>query len=239
MAGTDLVGYLAILATEPDARFYIGPIPVSDAVITMWVIMALMIGASLLLTRRLERVPASRGQAFVELVVEGLLGLVSQQMDGQRARRYVPLLGTVFLFILISNMSGMLPGAGMLPGFLPPTSVWGVTLGLAIVIALAVQIFGVRTKGLAHFRHLFQPLFLAPIMFILGIVEELVRPFSLSVRLFANVYAGETLLSRLLESIPYGLPLLIMGLELILGAIQALIFTLLSTLYIASATAED
>lgn len=239
MAMIDQVAGAALLAADASARFHIGPIPVSDAIITMWAIMALMVVASVLLTRRLEKVPGSRGQALVELVVEGLLGLVGNQMDGKRARRYTPLLGTLFLFILISNMSGMMPGAGSLPGFLPPTSVWGVTLGLSLVVAIGVQIYGVRAHGLAHFKHLFQPLFLAPIMFILGIVEELVRPFSLSVRLFANVFAGETLLHRLLEVIPWGLPLMIMGLELVLGAIQALIFTLLSTLYIASVTVGE
>lgn len=238
MAMTSLFAGAATLAADPNARFHIGPVPVSDAIITMWVIMAFMIVASLFLTRQLTRIPQTRRQALVELIVEGLLGLVGQQMDRERAKKYVPVLGTVFLFILISNFSGMLPGAGNIPGFLPPTAVWGVTLGLAAVIAISVQIFGIKVNGLSHFRHLFQPLFLAPIMFILGVVEELVRPFSLSVRLFANVYAGETLLANLLESLPYGLPLLVMGLELILGGIQALIFTLLSTLYIATATTK-
>ncbi|MEX2356436.1 MAG: F0F1 ATP synthase subunit A [Thermaerobacterales bacterium] len=238
MAAGEYVGESFSLAAAVGPRFFLGPVPVSDAIITMWVIMALIVGASVLLTRSLNRIPTKRSQSFVETVVEGLLGMVEQQMDGRRARLYIPLLGSLFIFILLSNLSGMLPGAGTAPGFMPPTAVWGVTLGMSLVVALSVQVFGVRTHGLSHFRHFFQPLFLAPLMLILGILEELVRPFSLSVRLFANIFAGETLLHNILAMIPYGLPMLIMGLELILGTIQALIFTLLSTVYIAGATAD-
>lgn len=212
--------------------------PVSDAIITMWVIMALVILVSWLLTRNLNKTIERRSQSAVEMVVEALLNFVEGQLGPERARKYVPLLGSLFIFILLSNYSGLLPGAGMFPGFQTPTSRWGVTLGLAVVVAVSVQYYGVKTHGLSHFRHFIEPVFLAPLMLILGIVEELVRPFALSIRLFINIFAGGTLMGSILAVFPWGLPIMLMALELILGAIQAFIFTLLSTVYIAGATAE-
>ncbi len=205
---------------------------------TMWAIMAGFLALAVVATRRLERVPTTRLQAALEVVVEALIDFFAGIMGSRKkAVRYVPLLGTFFLFILVSNYSGLLPGAGQV--FVPPTAKWSVTAGLAAIVFLTVQVEGVRAKGLAYFRHFVEPWFLAPLMIPLGIIEELVKPFSLSLRLFANIFGGETVLFVLLLSVPAVLPVGVLFLELIFGFIQAFIFTLLSAVYITNATAED
>ena len=119
-------------------------------------------------------------------------------------------------------------------GFAAPTSVWGVTLGLAICAIVAVQVYGVQKKGIRYFSHLFKPIYLTPI----NILEEIARPLSLSLRLYGNVFGEETVTLTLLSVVPYVLPMAAMLLGVIFGAVQAIIFTTLTAVYIAMATAE-
>jgi len=214
-------------------------VEVTSVVTTMWVIMALLVLLGWLTVRGLQRLPEGRLQNVMEMVVEGLLGLLEQVMDRERAVKYLPLLGSFFLFILISNYSGLIPGAGEIKGFKAPTSHWGVTAGLAIVVFAAVQYNGVRQKGLKYFKHFVEPVMMAPLMLPLNILEELVKPFSLSLRLVANIYGGEVVLAGLLMAIPYFLPITVLGLEVVFGFIQAFIFTVLAAVYISNATAEE
>lgn len=219
-------------AAHGDILFHIGPLPVTSAITTAWAIIALLALLSYLATRRLEKVPSTRLQNALEAVVEYLEGHFGSILGRERAWRYLPFLSTFFLFIIISNYSGMLPGAGHLKGFAAPTSHLGYNAGMALVVFFSYHYFGVRARGLSYFRHLADPPYMLP----LNLVDELVRPLSLSLRLFGNIYGGEAVLAVMITVLPYFLPSFMMGLELIFGYIQALIFTTLAAIYIAGAT---
>ncbi|HEY8449678.1 MAG TPA: F0F1 ATP synthase subunit A [Bacillota bacterium] len=220
------------------ALFHIGPLPVTGAIVAQWLIMAFLLLIFGLAARGLKPVPASRLQTFIELVVDGMLTFVGNLMDERRARRYLVVPASLFLFIIASNYSGLIPFLPHQPWFKPPTSHWGVTAGLAVAVFFYVQYTALRATGGQHYKHWFDPLWLAWLRVPLGVIEEFARPFSLSLRLFANVFAGETLLALLLAVIPYFLPIGIMGLEMITGAVQALIFAMLTTVYLAEASEE-
>jgi F-type H+-transporting ATPase subunit a len=123
----------------------------------------------------------------------------------------------------------------MIKGFVPPTNNVSITAGLAVLVFLSVFYFGIQAKGIGFFKHFFQPM---AFLFILNVIEELVRPISLSLRLYGNVYGEETIIAQLGEMVPFLVPLPMMVLGLLTGAIQALVFTLLASTYIAGATEE-
>jgi len=233
----------ALAASEhgSDALFYIGPAPVTSAVVGLWAVMAFILLLAWLVTRRLEMVPNSRLQNVLELAIEGLHSWTSRIMGPERAWRYLPIPATFFLFILISNYSGLIPILPHLPWYVPPTSHWGVTAGLAVFVFLFVQYTAVKETRGAYYKPLFDPPLLTPLMLPLGIIEELVRPFSLSLRLFANIFAGETALSVMIgivAAIPFLLPLpiFVTALEMVAGFVQALIFTTLTAVYVGAAS---
>jgi len=225
----------------PDVLFripYIG-LEVTSVETTTWGVMLLVLLVVWLGTRNLGRVPRTRTQALLEIAVDGLRAFFAPIIGEENARAFLPFLGSLFIFILVSNYSGLLPGAGHLRGLKAPTSNWGVTAGLATVVFVAVQYTGIRRKGLGYFKHMVEPLYLAPLLLPLGIIEELVRPFALSLRLVANIFGGETVVLALLMATPWFLPIIPLGLELIFGAIQAFIFTFLTAIYLATAVAEE
>ena len=212
--------------------FHIGPLGVNSYVTTMWGIMAILGILSFLATRNLERLPSSGLQNFIEMVVETLLNFFGGVVGQKNARQFLPFLGTMFLFILMSNYSGLLPGAGHVNGLAAPSSTWSVTAGLAICVFFTTQYFGFKAHGAAYIKSFFQPVF---IMLPLNIVEHLVRPLSLSLRLFGNIYGEEMTLAVLLSLVPYFVPIAMMGLSLLLGGIQAVVFTLLTSIYFMEA----
>lgn len=214
-------------------------LPVHESIVSMWMIMGLIIVLAFLATRGLQRVPGSRFHNAVEWAVELLYDFVTNLMGRERARRFTPLLGSFFLFILFSNYSGLLPVLPHEDWFQPPTSRWGVTGGLAIFSILSVQVYGLATHGLGYFKRFLEgPAYVWPLTVPLAVIEELIRPFSLSLRLFANIFGGEAVLAGLLSAIPWFLPIGVMAIELVAGFVQALIFTMLSALYIEAATGE-
>ncbi|MBI2874134.1 MAG: F0F1 ATP synthase subunit A [Firmicutes bacterium] len=194
--------------------------------------MLLIMVIAFLATRRVRLIP--RGiQNLMEMLFEALLGLFESAMGPHQARKYFPLLATFFIFIIISNYSGLLPGAGVLTGFMPPTSNWSITAGLAIIVFFSVHYFGLREGGTAYLKHFIQP---SPVLLPLNVLEEFVKPLSLSLRLFGNIFGEELLLAVFLGMIPFLVPIPIMALSLLFGFIQAFVFTLLAAIYISSAT---
>jgi F-type H+-transporting ATPase subunit a len=214
--------------------FHIGPVPVYNITVTSWVIMAILALLFYFGTRNMKRVPGGI-QNVAEAIVEGLLNFFSSVLGEKRARLYTPLLATFFLFILLCNYSGLVPGAGMVHGFQPPTSDWNVTGALAIVVFFATHYYGVKAHGIGYFKHFVTP-FAAFLP--LNLLEEVARPLSLTLRLFGNIFAEETILFFLLGMAPFLVPVAMMGLSVLLGAIQALVFTILATSYIGAATEE-
>ena len=218
--------------TEPLFTLF-GKIPVYNFVVTMWGIMLLLIIVSWLATRKMKRIP-SGVQNLMEYAIESLVNFFAGMMGEERAKAYIPLLGTFFFFILISNYTGMIPGMNMFPGMKTPTADVSITAALAIITFLSVFILGIQKKGLKFFAHFITPFAL---LLPLNLIEEIVRPVSLTLRLYGNIF-GEEKIGEVLGNMFGLLPLPMMFLALLTGGIQAFVFTLLSSTYIASAT-ED
>jgi len=219
-----------------DSTFFkIGPIAVHHVVVTEWVIIALLAIIAFSATKNMQMVPRGLQNAF-EAIVVWTYDFFTQLMDKEHiAKKWAPLLTTFFLFILLSNYSGLIPGAGSVPGFQPPTSNWNVTMTLALITVLAVHTAGVKEHGGHYLKHFVSP---SPLMLPLNLVEEIAHPLSLTVRLFGNIFGEELVIAFMLVLAPFLVPSALMGLSLLLGAIQAIVFTILSASYIAAATGE-
>lgn len=208
-------------------------IDVMAQIFTMWFIMLFLIAISVFLTRKLSvREPGTK-QSIAELGVEALLNLLDGIMGKGNGKKYAPFLGSMFLFIIASNYSGILPGAGMYDSFMPPTNTLSVTIGLALCTFMATHYYGVKEKGLKYFKHFIEPY---PFMLPFAIMEEITKPLSLSLRLFGNVFGEEMVAAVLFGLVPLVLPIPAYFLGLLLGGVQAFVFTLLSAIYIGSAT---
>jgi len=214
------------LTTEP--LFHIGPVPVSAPVVTTWVIMALLWAGSVLVTRRLSLTP-SKAQAVLELLVGTIDEQIRDTMQTE-PRAYRALIGTLFLFILISNWSSLLPGVE------PPTAHVETDAALALIVFCATIFYGVRTRGLRSYLATFaEPTW---VMIPLNVVEQITRTFSLVVRLFGNVMSGVFVVGIVLSLAGLLVPIPLMALDLLTGAVQAYIFTVLAMVFIGAALAD-
>lgn len=217
------------------ALFHLGPIPVDHIIVTQWVIILLLGIIAFTATRNMQMVPRGLQNAF-ELIVVWTYDFFTQLMDKEHvAKRYAPLLSTFFLFIIIANYSGLIPGSGQIPGYQPPTSNWNVTLTLALITAVVVQVAGFQEHGLGYLGHFISP---SPLMLPLNLLEEITHPLSLFLRLFGNIFGEEMIIAFMLFLVPFFVPSLLMALSVLLAAIQAIVFTILSASYIATATGE-
>jgi F-type H+-transporting ATPase subunit a len=211
------------LATEP--LFHLGPVPVSAPVVTTWVIIALLWAACALVTRRLSLTP-SKAQTVLELLVSTIDSQIRDTMQTE-PRAYRSLIGTLFLFILISNWSSLLPGVE------PPTAHVETDAALALIVFCATIFYGVRTRGLRSYLATFaEPTW---VMIPLNVVEQITRTFSLVVRLFGNVMSGVFVVLSLAGLL---VPIPLMALDLLTGAVQAYIFSVLAMVFIGAALAE-
>lgn len=158
-------------------------------------------------------------------------------MGSKACRSYFPLVGTLFIYILFANYSGLLPGAGHISGIAAPTSSINCTMAMAIIVFVAMQVIGIREHhGLSYYKHLLRPFaFLLPLM----ILEDLVKPISLTLRLYGNVFGEETVTSSFFNLIPIGLPVIMQFLSVLMGLVQALVFSLLAAIYIKEALPEE
>jgi F-type H+-transporting ATPase subunit a len=208
--------------------FALGPVPITVPVVVTWGLMGALALASFIVTRRL-RVRPSRDQAALELVVSAIEGQIRDTM-GVEPRPYLPLIGTLFLFILAANWSSLIPGVE------PPTGRLETDAALAMIVFFAVIWFGIRARGIAGYLKTFaEPTF---IMIPLNVVETFTRTFSLIVRLFGNVMSGAFIIAIILSLAGLIVPIPFMGIELLIGAIQAYIFTILAMVFIGSAINE-
>lgn len=170
---------------------------------------------------------------MAELLVEGVSGM-AEGILGHRARRYVPLYGCFFLFILAANLSGLVPG------FLPPTSNFNVTLALGILSFTAYNFFAFREQGLAYLKHFVGPIWwLGFLMVPLELIDNFVRPFSLGLRLFGNMTGDHVVLEIFTDLTKVGVPVVFYGLGAFVSLVQAFVFTLLSLVYVSLAVAHD
>ena len=192
---------------------------------------------SIVATKRLQKMPG-RLQALLELIVEGLENFTRSQM-GRVAERFVPFIGTLFIYIFTMNMMGQIPL------FHSPTSNLNTTIALALIVFFVTQYQGIKNNGIfGYLRHMAgKPVWLAPLTFPLHIMQEvLTRPLSLSMRLFGNIMGEDTIIAIFIGSSPFLFGLIPIPIQLpmvflaLLGStIQAMIFSLLASFYIAGA----
>jgi len=270
--------------------FGIGPLAVTNSMLMMFIVMALIILGFWLVARNLQEVPG-RWQGLIEMIVGFILGIVEGTAGRRASRQLIPLVGGIFIFILFANYSGLLPGVGtigtwrtesteeanaastgsdqvpvdtgstssatnpaaeqpadettekvLVPFLRSPNADINMTLAMALVTFTVVQIYGIRAHGFrGRIKHLASPVFLFPI----EVVGEFARIVSLSARLFGNIFAGEVLMAVMVAManavkiaiIPVALPVVFLFLEVLFGSIQALVFALLTAIYITLATA--
>lgn len=230
-----VLSHLAIASGEGTEFLHIAGIEFPSELITMWILMAVLVILSIVGTKNMQRIPKGL-QNLLEYGVSALENFFADLMGVKRARKYLPFLMTFFLFILISNYSGLLPMAGHLPGLKPPTSNVNVTGTLAVIVALSLFYFGIKEKGMGYFKHFVSPV---PVLLPINILETFTRPLSLALRLFGNIYGEEMVVAVLLGLMPILLPLPIQVLGVLFGAVQAFVFTLLAAIYIEEATAHE
>jgi len=209
--------------------FTVGPIPVTETVVVTWGLMAALTLGGLLATSSLALLP-TRYQAVLELVV----GAIEEQIKGTMRvapRPYVPTIGTLFLFILAANWSSLVPGVE------PPTAHIETDAALGLIVFCLIIYFGVRARGISGYLSTFaEPtIFMIP----LNLVEAFTRTFSLIVRLFGNVMSGVFIIGIILSLAGLLVPIPLMALELLIGAIQAYIFTVLAMVFIGSAVGSE
>jgi F-type H+-transporting ATPase subunit a len=210
------------------ALFHIGPVPISEAVAATWGIMLAMILGSFLLTRRLKLDP-SKLQSVFELIVETVDSQIRDTMQADPGP-YRAFVGTLFMFIFLANWSTLIPGVE------PPTAHLETDAALALLVFLAVIWFGIRAGGVAGYLKTFATP--SPIMIPLNFIESITRTFSLLVRLFGNVMSGVFMIGIVLSLAGLLVPIPLMALDLLTGAVQAYIFAILAMVFIAGAIAE-
>ena len=210
-----------------------------DTLITMWFTMFLLIVLALVTTRKTTLVP-SKLQLAAEGIVKYFSGIAKASMGEEASKRHLPLILTLFMFILTANLVGQLPWhlihlkTGELAS---PNNDINMTAAMAIVVSLYYIYYGVKKKGFHFFFHGFS--IDGIIITLVDTLELFVRPFSLALRLFANIFAGEVLVFTVVGIFAYFIPLPFMLFELFVALIQALVFTLLSTTYISMAVNEE
>jgi len=209
--------------------FRIGPVPITEPVITTWAIMALALFFAVLATRKLLLKP-STVQAGLELIVEAI-DHQAEEVIRQDPAPFRPIVGTIFLFILIANWSSLLPGVE------PPTARLETDAALALIVLVSTGYFGIRMQGArGYLRSFAQPSW---VMIPLNIVEQITRTFSLVVRLFGNIMSGVFVIGIVLSLAGLFVPIPLMALELLSGTVQAYIFAILACVFIASAVGRE
>ncbi|MGD1717542.1 F0F1 ATP synthase subunit A [Dapis sp. BLCC M172] len=235
------INFLPLAELEVGQHFYweLGSLKIHGQILlTSWFVIALILLAAFLASLNVQRIPSGM-QNFMESVLEFIRSLTKDQIGEKDYRPWVPFVGTLFLFIFVSNWSGALVPwkvielpAGELAA---PTSDINTTVALALLTSIAYFYAGISKKGLGYFAGYAEPV---PFMVPFKIIEDFTKPLSLSFRLFGNILADELVVGVLVLLVPLFIPLPLMVLGLFLSAIQALIFATLAANYIGEALEE-
>ncbi len=215
---------------SPDAVIFWqwGWVSLNATIFYTWIVMALLVLIAWLGTRRLtSETRFSRWQNLLEVLIDGIRGQIFE-ISQEKPKRYLPFVGTLFLFIALANL------LAIIPGYVPPTGSLSTAAALAICVFVAVPVYGILDQGLGgYLRHYVQP---TPLMLPFHIIGEFSRTLALAVRLFGNIMSGTKIAAILLVVTPLFLPVVMQALGLLTGLIQAYIFAVLAMVYIASAT---
>jgi len=208
--------------------FQIGPATITEPVVMSWAVIALIGGLSALATRRLSLTP-SKTQAMLEILVSAIDTQIGDTVQSDPAP-FRALIGSIFLFVLVSNWSSLVPGVE------PPTAHIETDAAMALIIFVATIAWGIRTRGLGGYLKTFaEPTW---VMIPLNVVEQFTRTFSLIVRLFGNVMSGVFVIGIMLTLAGLLVPIPLMALDLLTGTVQAYIFAVLATVFIGAAVGE-
>ena len=242
----------------PDAVGTLAGVPITNTLLTVWLTMAILVLVAFLVRNQLSMVP-QKGQVAAELLIGGVYDYMADVLESRSlARKFFPLVMTIFLFILTMNWVGLLPGVdsiGMhkeaishgevinkfIPFFHPPATDLNITIAFALVAFVAIELAGVTLLGFFKYAGKFIN-FHSPLAFVIGLIEllsEMARLISFSFRLFGNIFAGKTLLLVVMFlATPYLLPVPLIAYELFVGFIQAFIFAILTLYFIKLAIEE-
>ncbi len=203
-----------------------------EHVVHSWFVIIIILLAAFLMSRRIAILP-EKGQNILELIVEGLENFMVD-ITGPEGRAFFPYIATVFLYILICNL------LGLIPGFFSPTANINTTLSLALCTFFLTHIIGIKFHGIRYIKHFLGPVWvLAPLMLVIEIIGHLARVMSLSIRLFGNIFGKEKVLGILFGLWGlYLVPLPVLFLGILVSFIQAVVFMLLSIIYFAGAMEE-
>ncbi len=209
----------------------LGPITLNATLIFSWVVMSILVAGSWLITRNLSTdTEISRWQNVLETIVTTIRDQI-RDITGQDPSSYLPFIGTLFLYISVANL------LSFVPGYEAPTGSLSTTAALTLCVFIAVPLYGVAKRGLlGYLKNYIEP---TPFMLPFNIVSEISRTVALAIRLFGNVMSGRILVGIMLSIMPLFLPTVLQALELVIGQIQAYIFAVLATVYIASGTTEE
>lgn len=238
------------ISISAEEIFRIAGFPVTNALLLSMLVFVLFCILAIVIRRRLSLVPGAL-QSVAELVVEGALGIMdSVLLDRRKSEKYLPLVLTIFLFVLFSNWLGLVPGVGSLivihggetiSLFRSPASDLNFTIALALIAVTVANVLGIAAIGLRSRLSVFFN-FKNPLTFFVGILElisECAKIISFSFRLFGNVFAGEVLLTVMAFLVPYIATIPFMGMELFVGFIQAFIFGMLTLVFVSMAIIDE
>lgn len=240
--------------------FTIGVFPITNSLLMSWLVITTLVIGALSATRHIQRIPSGL-QNFAEFTIETLLGLC-ESVTKTHARVFLPIIATLFLYILFSNWFGLIPGLGAIgliehhhgtetfvPFFRSAAADLNTTLGLALITVVLTQYFGVRYKGIyGYVKHYFHNplhgsiafiilgLFIGTFVGFLEVISEFVKVVSLSFRLFGNIYAGEVVIHTISGIFGYLVPVPFLLLETVVGLIQAIVFALLTLVFFSIIT---
>lgn len=205
--------------------FHIGFLPISEVIVVTWAIMAVLVLGSCLATRRLSIRPGLV-QALIELVVTGIAGQIEEAIK-RPAAPFLPLIATLFIFLVVANLSLQLPGVNA------PTGHLETAVALALIVFFAGHVYGIGSLGVkGYLAHYLKP---NPLLLPLNILSELTRTLSLTVRLFGNIMSHQLIIALLLAIAGLLVPIPIMVLDILIGLVQAYIFSVLATIFIGAA----
>lgn len=233
---------LHVPAIQPEVLATFGMLVITNTLLTSWISILLLVAVALFATRRMELIPG-RVQGAAEAVMEALIAL-GEQAGGSAARRFLPLVATLFLYILAANWMGVVPGVGSLQfvdeshhAITPLRSAnsdLSITAAMALIVFLYVQWTGLRASPREYFKKFLWP----PGLNILETIAEIARPVSLAVRLFGNIVAGFILVEVALQLAPAVVPAAALFFEMFVGLIQALIFAVLTLAFLSIAVSH-
>ena len=218
------------LTPDSTILFSVWGISVNSTILNTWIIMVLLTGVSMVITRNLRPdVPPNRWRTMLEVIVQGIESQI-EEISRRKSHSLLYFVGTLFLFIFTSNM------LMVVPGFSPPTASLSTTVALALSVLVAVPIFGISSRGFGgYLKTYLEP---SAIMLPFNIIKEFSSGVSLAIRLYGNIMSGAVIGAILLGVAPFFFPVVMEMLGLLTGLVQAYIFAILATVYISSSTAE-